>query len=54
VEKGLSLARTKDTRTLGWLLLADVYSRRGQSERAQQALMHARERAPTRKNGASP
>ena len=54
VEKGLSLARTEDTRTLGWLLLADVYNRRGQPERAQEALMHARERASTRKNGVSP
>jgi predicted Zn-dependent protease len=53
-EKGLSLARTPDTRTLGWLLLADVYNRRGQPERAQEALMHAHERASTRRNGASP
>jgi hypothetical protein len=54
VEKGLSLARTEDSRTLGWLLLADVYNRRGQPERSQEALMHARERAPSRKNGVSP
>jgi arylsulfatase A-like enzyme/Tfp pilus assembly protein PilF len=54
VEKGLSLARTKDSRTLGWLLLADVYNRKGQPERAQEALMHARERVSSNKNGASP
>jgi arylsulfatase A-like enzyme/tetratricopeptide (TPR) repeat protein len=54
VEKGLSLARTKDTRTLGWLLLADVYNRRGQPERAQDALRRAREQGSATRNGGPP
>ena len=54
VEKGLSLARTKDTRTLGFLLLADVWTRRGQPERAQEALRNAREHGSTTRNGGSP
>jgi hypothetical protein len=54
VEKGLSLARTRDTRTLGYLLLADVWNRRGQPERAQEALRNSREHGSTTRNGGSP
>jgi tetratricopeptide (TPR) repeat protein len=54
VDKGLSLARTRDTRTLGFLLLADVWNRRGQPERAQEALRNAREHGSTTRNGGSP
>jgi tetratricopeptide (TPR) repeat protein len=41
VEKGLSLARTPDLKALGWLLLADVYNRRHQPDRMNDALRKA-------------
>lgn len=46
VEKGLSLARAPDHKALGWLLLADVYNRKGQPERMNEALRKARGYAP--------
>jgi len=41
VEKGLSLARADDVGALGWLLMADVYNRKQQPERVQEALRKA-------------
>jgi arylsulfatase A-like enzyme/tetratricopeptide (TPR) repeat protein len=52
VEKGLSLADTPDTKALGFLLLADVYSRRHQPEKMNEALRRAASYMPARKPGA--
>jgi Tfp pilus assembly protein PilF len=41
VEKGLSLAQAPDHKALGWLLMADVYNRKGQPERITEALRKA-------------
>jgi tetratricopeptide (TPR) repeat protein len=41
VEKGLSLARAPDVQALGWFLLADVFSRKGQPEQVDEALRKA-------------
>jgi tetratricopeptide (TPR) repeat protein len=41
VEKGLSLARKTDVQALGYYLLADVFSRRGQPDRVNEALRQA-------------
>ncbi len=41
VEKGLSLARAPDLQALGYYLLADVFSRKGQPERVHEALKQA-------------
>jgi len=41
VEKGLSLARAPDLKALGWLLLADVFDRKGQPEQMNEALKKA-------------
>jgi arylsulfatase A-like enzyme/tetratricopeptide (TPR) repeat protein len=41
VEKGLSLAQAPDMKALGWLLMADVFNRRGQPDRMNDALKHA-------------
>jgi len=41
VEKGLSLARASDTRALGFFLLADVYNRKHQPDKANEALRRA-------------
>jgi len=49
VEKGLSLAETADMKALGWLLLADVYSRRQQPEKVAEALRKADSYVPARK-----
>jgi len=46
VEKGLSVARTAELRTLGWLLMADVWTRRGRPDKANEALSRARSPAP--------
>ena len=46
-EKGLSLARAPDLKALGWLLLADVYNRKRQPERMNEALRKAESYAPT-------
>jgi Tfp pilus assembly protein PilF len=43
VEKGLSLADTPDTKALGFLLLADIYNRRQQPEKVNEALRRAAE-----------
>jgi tetratricopeptide (TPR) repeat protein len=51
VEKGLSLAVTADMKALGWLLLADVYSRRQQPEKVAAALKKADSYVPARKPG---
>jgi arylsulfatase A-like enzyme/tetratricopeptide (TPR) repeat protein len=40
-EKGLSLARAPDVQALGWFLLADVFSRKGQPEQVNEALRKA-------------
>ena len=50
VEKGLSLAKTAELNTLGYLLLADVYSRKNQPDKAKQAL----EKANSFKTSSSP
>ena len=41
VEKGLSLARSPEFKALGWFLMADVYNRRRDPERTQDALRKA-------------
>ena len=41
VEKGLSLAQAPEHKTLGWLLMADVYNRKGQPEKVNEALRQA-------------
>ena len=41
VEKGLSLAQAPDLKALGWLLLADVFSRRREPEKMNEALRKA-------------
>jgi tetratricopeptide (TPR) repeat protein len=41
VEKGLKNARAADLRALGWFLLADIYSRRHQPDKVQEALRQA-------------
>jgi len=46
-EKGLSLAETPDMKALGWLLLADVYSRTRQPEKMAEALRKADSYVPT-------
>jgi arylsulfatase A-like enzyme/tetratricopeptide (TPR) repeat protein len=51
VEKGLSLARTPEMKALGWLLLADVYNRRRQPEKTNEALRRADSYVSTRKGG---
>ena len=49
-QKGLSLARATDMKSLGWLLLADVYNRKRQPERMNEALRRANALAPSRKS----
>jgi tetratricopeptide (TPR) repeat protein len=49
-EKGLSLARATDMKALGWLLLADVYNRKRQPEKVQEALRRAHALAPSEKS----
>ena len=46
VEKGLSLAQAPDHKALGWLLMADVYNRKGQPEKVNEALRKAGSYAP--------
>jgi choline-sulfatase len=46
VEKGLSLAQASDLKALGWLLLADVYSRKRQPEKVNEALRNAERYVP--------
>ncbi len=41
VEKGLALAETSELKALGYFLLADVYNRRGDSVRMNEALAKA-------------
>jgi arylsulfatase A-like enzyme/Tfp pilus assembly protein PilF len=41
VERGLSLARAPDLQALGWLLMADVYNRKQQPEKMNEALRKA-------------
>jgi len=45
-EKGLSLARAPDQKTLGWLLMADVYNRKRQPDKMNEALRNAGRYAP--------
>jgi len=52
VEKGLALAETPDMKALGYLLLADVYNRRQQPEKMNEALRRAASYMPARKPGA--
>lgn len=51
VEKGLSLAKAPDLKALGWLLLADVYSRRRQPEKMDEALRRAETYASAVRSG---
>jgi choline-sulfatase len=46
VEKGLGLAQAPEQKALGWLLLADVYNRKGQAERMNEALRKAQGYVP--------
>ena len=46
VEKGLALAQAADLKALGWLLLADVYNRKRQPDKMNEALQKARTYAP--------
>ena len=41
VERGLKNARAADLRALGWFLMADIYSRRHQPDKVQEALRQA-------------
>ncbi len=41
VERGLALAETPDIKALGYYLLADVYNRRGDAARMNEALRKA-------------
>jgi len=41
-EKGLSFARAPDAKALGWFLMADVFSRRRQTDRMNEALRNAK------------
>jgi tetratricopeptide (TPR) repeat protein len=52
VEKGLSLAQTPDMKALGYLLLADVFNRRRQPEKMNEALRRADSYMPARNPGA--
>jgi arylsulfatase A-like enzyme/tetratricopeptide (TPR) repeat protein len=52
VEKGLSLAETADMKALGFLLLADVFNRRQQPEKMNEALRRADSYVPARRPGA--
>lgn len=46
VEKGLSLADAPDVKALGWMLMADVYNRRRQPEKMNEALRRAESYVP--------
>jgi tetratricopeptide (TPR) repeat protein len=48
-EKGLALAETPDMKALGWLLLADIYSRTRQPEKMAEALRRADSYVPGRR-----
>ena len=48
VEQGLPLAGSDELKALGWLLLADVFNRRQQPDRMNEALLKAGRYAPTR------
>jgi arylsulfatase A-like enzyme/tetratricopeptide (TPR) repeat protein len=50
VEKGLSLAQTPDLKALGWMLMADVFNRRRQPERMNEALRKAESYVPAARN----
>ena len=50
-EKGLGLARAPDVKALAWFLLADVYSRRHQPDKVQEALRNARMQVAAGKGG---
>ena len=52
VEKGLALAESPDMKALGFLLLADVFNRKQQPERMNEALRKADSYVPARKPGA--
>jgi tetratricopeptide (TPR) repeat protein len=41
VDKGLSLAETPELKALGWFLMADIYNRRGDTARMNEALAKA-------------
>ena len=49
VEQGLPLAGSDELKALGWLLLADVFNRRQQPDRMNEALLKAGRYAPTRR-----
>jgi len=48
VEKGLSLAQAPDLKALGWLLMADVFNRKRQPEKMNEALRKAGAYTPAR------
>jgi arylsulfatase A-like enzyme/predicted Zn-dependent protease len=52
-EKGLGLAQAPDLKALGWFLLADVFSRRHQPDKLNEALAHARQQVLIGKQGGS-
>jgi hypothetical protein len=46
--EGLRVARAPDVQALGWLLLADVFARRGETAKVNEALRRAEVLAPRR------
>src|SRR5258708_37585792 len=51
-EKGLGLAQAPDVKALGWVLMADVFSRRHQPDKVNEALRNARMQVPAGGGGA--
>jgi tetratricopeptide (TPR) repeat protein len=50
-EKGLTLARTSETKALGWFLMADVFERRHQPDKVTAALRNAQAHLSSGKRG---
>jgi len=50
-EKGLGLAQAPDVKALGWFLMADVFSRRHQPDKVNEALRNARMQVPAGREG---
>jgi hypothetical protein len=47
-QEGLRRAKTSELQALGWFLMADVYSRRREPDKVNEALSHARAHAAAR------
>jgi tetratricopeptide (TPR) repeat protein len=50
-EKGLALAEDSDVKALGWFLMADVFSRRHQPDKVNEALDNARKQVSSGRGG---